>query len=146
MNKESIIAIILGLVLGILVAGGVVYFSVRQQRIQNTELTHSASADARLTPVVIPPTVVIMRALDITAPQSGSVTDAREVKIEGSAAAKSLLILQSPVAVVSHKLDGSTFSYSFPLALGENTIQVSSYPESSSVPVQKTIYIYRVIQ
>jgi flagellar basal body-associated protein FliL len=55
MNKESIIAIVLGLVLGILVAGGVVYLSVRQQRIQNTQITQSATPDAGLSPVVVPP-------------------------------------------------------------------------------------------
>ena len=146
MNKESIIAIVLGLVLGILVAGGVVYLSVRQQRIQNTQITQSATPDAGLSPVVVPPTVVIMQSLDIKAPQSGSVTDAREVRIEGSAAIKSLLIMQSPLAAVSQKLESANFSMVMPLALGENTIQVSSYPEGSSAPIQKTVYIYRVIQ
>ncbi len=145
MNKESIIAIVLGLVLGVVVAGGVVYLSVRQQRIQNAQITPSASSDATLSPIVVPPTVVIMQSLSITGPQSGSVTEAREVRVEGSAAVKSLVIIQSPLTTISQKIESSNFSLIMPLALGENTIQISSYPEGSSVPIQKTVYIYRVI-
>lgn len=143
MNKESLIAIVLGLVFGVLVATGVVYMSIKRQQSQQAK-TQVATSSATLVPTVAPPAIVVMPSLELTAPSSGSLTEAKTIAIQGTTANKSLVIVMSPIITKTLKLATSTFSIDMPLALGENAITVYSYPENGSTPVQKSVYIYRI--
>ncbi|MEI7652660.1 MAG: hypothetical protein WCJ70_00070 [bacterium] len=143
MNKESLIAIVLGLVFGVLVATGVVYMSIRRQQSLQAK-NQVATSSATLVPTVAPPAIVVMPSLELTAPSSGSLTEAKTIAIQGTTANKSLVIVMSPIITKTLKLATSTFSIDMPLALGENAITVYSYPENGSTPVQKSVYIYRI--
>lgn len=147
MTRESIIAIVLGLVLGVVVALAAVVYTVNVQKKQNTDMqqgTNEASPASTLVSVTIPPTVTVLRSLEIIAPQSGSTSQDKTATIKGTAGANTLLILQSPIKTQSLKTDKDAFSIDFPLALGENVITVSAYHEGSVLPVQKKLYIYRL--
>lgn len=143
MNKESIIAIMLGLIFGVLVATGAVYLSIKRQQSLKAK-TPVATASATLIPTVAPPAIVVMPTLELTAPASGSLTEAKSITIQGTTANKSLIIAMSPIMTKTLKLSTATFSIDMPLALGENAITIYSYPESGSTPVQKSVYIYRI--
>lgn len=147
MNKESIIAIVLGLVLGIVVAVAAVSITVSRQKAKNSQIQKTestATAGAQLQTTIIPPTVTVLQSLQIDAPQSGIITQDKSATIKGNAGANTLLVVQSPIKTTINKLDKATFSIDFPLALGENVITVSAYHEGASVPVQKKLYIYRL--
>jgi hypothetical protein len=143
MNKESLIAIVLGLIFGVLVATGAVFLSIKRQRSQQAQ-TQVATSSAALVPTVAPPAIVVLPSLDLSAPASGSLTEAKSIAIQGTTASKSLVIVMSPIITKTLKLATSTFSIDMPLALGENAITIYSYPENGSTPVQKSVYIYRI--
>ena len=148
MNKESVTAIILGLVLGALVAFGAVYYTVNKQKKINSTIqndNNQASKSGELQPSKIPPTVMVLRSLEITSPQSGSITQDKSTSIKGVSGANTFLIVQSPIKTQTQKTTTDAFSIDFPLALGENVITISAYGDGSAVPVQKKLYIYRLI-
>lgn len=147
MTKESIIAIVLGLVLGVVVALAAVVYTVNVQKKQNTDMqkgAKEATSASALVPVTVPPTVTVLRSLEIIAPQSGSTSPDKTTTIKGTAGKNTLVIVQSPIKTQILKTDKDGFSIDFPLALGENVITVSAYHEGSVVPVQKKLYIYRL--
>ena len=147
MAKESIIAIVLGLVLGIVVAIAAVVYTVNIQKNQNTQIqkkTNESTSSSTLISVTIPPTVTVLQSLEITSPQSGSTTVDKVTTIKGSAGAKTLLVVQSPIKTQVVSTEKNTYSIEFPLALGENVITVSAYHDGAVLPVQKKLYIYRL--
>lgn len=147
MNRESIIAIVLGLTLGVLVALGAVFYTVQKQKQANTEATNSSSASssASLVKISIPPTVTVLQSLDIDRPQSGIVTQNKTVTVVGKTGKEALLVLQSPIKTITEETKTGSFSIDFPLALGENTITISAYYANVAIPVQKKLFVYRII-
>ncbi len=147
MAKESVIAIVLGLVLGIIVAIAAVVYTVNIQKNQNTQMqkkTKESTSSSSLISVTIPPTVTVLRSLEIASPQSGSTTVDKATTIKGNAGSKTLLIVQSPIKTQVVTTDKDSYSIEFPLALGENVITVSAYHDGAVLPVQKKLYIYRL--
>lgn len=147
MNRESLIAIILGLTLGVMVALGAVFYTVQKQKQANTEAAdnNSASASASMIKVSIPPTVTVLQSLDIDRPQSGIVTQNKTVAVVGKTGKQALLVFQSPMKTMVEETKTGSFVIDFPLALGENTITISAYYANVAMPVQKKIYVYRII-
>ncbi len=147
MAKESIIAIVLGLVLGVFVALAAVLYTVNVQKKHNTQMKDKktqSTASSSLVPETLPPTVTVLRSLEIADPQSGSTTSGKSTTIKGTAGAKTFIVIQSPVKTQVLNTDKENFSVDFPLALGENVITVSAYHEEAVLPVQKKLYIYRL--
>lgn len=147
MAKESIIAIVLGLVLGVIVALAAVLYTVNVQKKHNTQMKGNgsqSSASSTLVPESLPPTVTVLRSLEISDPKSGSTTSGKSIIIKGTAGSKTLIVIQSPVKTQVLNTEKDTFSVDFPLALGENVITVSAYHEEAVLPVQKKLYIYRL--
>jgi len=147
MAKESIIAIVLGLVLGIAVAIAAVAYTVNIQKKQNTQIQQKASeasSPSIMVPVSIPPTVTVLQSLEISTPQSGSITPDKTIAIKGNAGQGTLIIAQSPIKTQILNTDKDTYSIDFPLALGENVITLSAYHKGAVLPVQRKLYIYRL--
>ena len=145
MNRESIIAIGLGLLLGIVVAVGTVSITVSRQKERNTKVQtqpQQASSAATIKPLV--PTVTVLQSLEIEAPVSGKITDAKSITVSGTAGEDTLIILQSAIATKATRTSAANFSAEVPLAMGENVITVSAYHDGTTVPVQKKLYIYRL--
>ena len=147
MTKETMVAIVLGLVLGVVVAVVAVVYTVNIQKQQNAQIqkgSTSASASSSLISITVPPTVTVLRSLEISSPQSGSTSQEKTIFIKGTAGTRTLLIVQSPIKTLSFMTDKESYAIEFPLALGENVITVSAYHEGSILPVQKKLYIYRL--
>jgi urease accessory protein UreH len=150
MNKESIIAISLGLLLGTIVATGVVYFTIYKQRDANQKMSRTAikqaTQEGSMSQSVIPPTVTVPHSLEIIEPSSGVLTQDRNVKIKGVAGKDVFLVVQSQISTQVMQVKDGNFTFDFALALGENAIAVTAYYPDTSVPVQKKLYIYRLAQ
>ena len=147
MAKESVIAIVLGLVLGIVVAIAAVAYTVNIQKKQNTQIQQKAteaSSPSTLVSISIPPTVTVLQSLEISSPQSGSITPDKTIAIKGSAGSGTLIVAQSPIKTQILNTDKDAYSIEFPLALGENVITLSAYHKGAVLPVQRKLYIYRL--
>lgn len=144
MTKESIIAIVLGLVLGVVVAFGVVAYTVHSQKERNTQTQSDATSASVLVPSMVPPTVTVLRSLEILEPQSGTTFQNKSITIKGKAGANTLIIVQSAAKNQVITTQEDEFSLEFPLVLGENALTVSAYHAGSVVPVQKKLYMYRL--
>ncbi|MFO0704320.1 MAG: hypothetical protein U0525_06435 [Patescibacteria group bacterium] len=146
MNKETIIAIVLGLTLGLAASVGAVYYTVQKQKMANSQAnaTEKKATNSAIM-VSIPPTVTVLQSLDIEKPLSGIVTQNKNVSVVGKTGKKALLVFQSPIKTIAQETENGDFTVDFPLALGENTITVSAYYANAAMPVQKKIFVYRII-
>ena len=85
------------------------------------------------------------RPLEISAPESGAVTDKKTITIKGKATPGSLLIIQSPAKYITQTTEKEEFAVDFPLTLGENTINVTVYPKESKLAVQEKLLLVYVL-
>lgn len=136
MRREIIVAVVFGVILGLLVAAGMVIWlrSVDPQKaaqISVAELTPKAKNKASS-----------IQPLEITQPADGSIVKDKEVTIKGKASKDGLIVIQSPIKDVILQNKKGNFSVDFPLALGENIIAVAVYPKTSRLaPQQKIIKV-----
>lgn len=136
MKKEIIVAIVFGVLLGLIVAV-VMVIRVRQfggeNRLpgQNQVTPKVAAKNSQLQP------------LEISTPANDTITDTNKITIKGKALKNSLIVVESPVNDLTFKNDKENFSFSFPLSLGENIISITAYPKDTKLNSQtKTLRIY----
>lgn len=136
MRKELIVAVVFGVLLGLLVATGMVIWlrSVDPQKaaqIAGTEISPKAKNRGSIQP------------LEISQPADGTIVKDKEVTIKGKASKDGLIVVQSPIKDVIYENKKESFSIDFPLALGENIIAIAVYPKNSRLaPQQKIIKVY----
>lgn len=141
MKKETIIAIVLGVVFG----SGVALFLVFNTNKQSQTKVIPVATNSRITPVVAKNTTSKVQTLTITSPEQNSVINEKNIIIKGKATKGSLIIIQSPIKYVVKTLAADEIAEEFPLALGENVIQVSVYPNDGNVGVQeRTLTVYQL--
>lgn len=138
MKRETIVAVTLGVSIGIIVALAITFIS-REKKNQAKQV---------LTPP-LSPTVAITKeeeqALEITKPTKEFVTNKKSIKVEGKAAKDSLIIIQSPIAEEVVKLvEKESFSIDFPLSLGENMLRITAYKDKNVE--EKTLPVYYLDQ
>lgn len=138
MKKETVIAILLGIGFGVVVAV-VMILKTKDQQIQKNKPINTA--------LHITPTISVnntqFQPLEISEPENGMVTDKTQVTIKGKAAKDSLIVIESPIKSATFKNDKEEFSAQFPLAFGENSILVSVYPKDGQGNSQeKELKIY----
>jgi len=138
MKKETIIAIVLGVVLGLGVAVGITLKTQKTQTQKIKPVTDSLP--------VTPTTIVEQERsdlLEISEPQTGVIIEEKLITITGIAQKDGLMIVQSPLTSETFKTEESEFSIDFPLAAGENVILISFYPkDQSGTPIEKELKIY----
>ncbi|NCO88410.1 hypothetical protein AUK04_04415 [Candidatus Roizmanbacteria bacterium CG2_30_33_16] len=132
MKKETIIAVILGIGFGLIVA----IFMVIRTGTQNTKNTKTIANS-----ISSAPTKQINQSLvtnlEITSPKDNELIKDKAVSINGKATKNSMIIIQSSVKDIIIKNKEINFKVDMPLSLGENVIQVSVYPDDKNVPFQK---------
>lgn len=133
MKKETVIAISLGIVAGISIAGVVIVNSRNSSGKGNdilfSDVSPTLSVDtAETTPLLI------------TSPDNESVTDAQTTTIKGTAPENAFVIIQSPLEEFSIKLSSTTFSQPMKLMPGENIIRITSYDKK--IVDSRTVTIY----
>lgn len=137
MKKETIIAIFLGVVFGLLVAA-LMIFKTKETALEKTKTVTSNH---------ITPTVSLkntnLQNLEISEPVDGALVNKKSITIKGRASKDSLFVVQSPIKDLVFKNEKEQFSFEFPLALGENVIKISVYPASSQLRTQeKDLRVY----
>ena len=138
MKKETVMAIVLGIVFGVGVALFLVLKTKKEEQLKVIPVTTSA----QITPVV-ERTATIDQVLTISQPEENTITDKKSITIKGKAANGSLLVMQSPVKILAVSLENNDYSEDFPLALGENVIQLTVYPKDTKItPQSKTLTVY----
>jgi len=140
MNRETGIAVIFGIGLGALV-GIIIFLNVGTGTV--TKVIPVAKNEK--VQIEKPSSKVIEKEgiLKLKTPEDKIVVDAKEITVSGSTTPKSLIIIQSPVSRVILKNDKEEFNSSFPLAVGENNITVSTYKDSNT-PQEKSVSVYYI--
>lgn len=124
MKKETIIAIILGIIAGISIAGVVIINS-----------RSSSKADGNVILDGVSPTLAVNRnetsPLLISEPETEAVVDTQTVLLKGSGPENALIIIQSPSQEYTFKNVKTNFSQKLELIPGENAIRVTSYDKKN---------------
>lgn len=138
MKKETIVAIFLGIGLGIIVALVIIVQSKRQEITKAKTLNEAG----KITPKVTVQNLQF-QSLEVTAPEDKIIVGSSSVVIKGKAIKDALIVIQSPVKDLVFKNIKEEFSQEFPLALGENVIRIAVYPKDPSIRSQeKELRVY----
>lgn len=136
MKKEIIVAIVFGVLLGLVVAVLMV-LRVRQSGGQNKIPTEN-----QVTPKVMAKNSQL-QPLEITSPATDNITNKNTITIKGKALKDSLIVVESPIKDLAIKNSKEDFSISFPLSLGENIISITAYPKNTKLNLQtNTLKVY----
>lgn len=138
MKKETMIAIIFGVCLGIVVAV-LVIFQSKEKQFSKSKLIDNQTK-------TLTPKMKVANSsplINIEAPTDRVVLNTNSVVIKGKANKNSLILIQSPIKDSVFKNDKEEFQLDFPLAMGENVIQLTNYPADKNIPaVHKLLRVY----
>lgn len=138
MKKETAIAILLGVGLGLMVAIGVTL----KTRNKETQKVTPISNSLHITPSITAKTMQ-SSTLEISEPLDSSIAPTKSVTIKGKAPKGSLIVIQSPVQTITFTSDTEEFSEQFTLALGENIIVVTAYPkDQAGTGIERDLKVY----
>lgn len=137
MKKEAIIAIVFGIVLGSILA--IFLIAKNKERLLEKSKTITPLEKEQASQAKNEGSV----QLEITEPGDKSIVYNNSVTIKGSFTKNSLIIIQSPIKDLVFKNDSEQFSVDYPLALGENVIRISAYPQDKQLrPQEKEMRVY----
>ncbi len=138
MKKETIIAVVFGILLG----GGlavVIFFKNKQIQLEKSK----AIAVNKKLNIYQKSTSINLQSLEILEPKDSTIVDKNKVIISGKAPKDSLLVVQSPVKDIILELKKDRFTIDFPLTLGENFIRIVVYPKDKKLRIQeKELKVY----
>jgi hypothetical protein len=137
MKKEVGIAIVCGVILGLIVAA-IMISKIRQLENPKVKLP----SEAQISPAIKNLNSQI-KTLEIAQPGDQAIIAQNSVQIKGKAVKGSLIVVQSPIKDILLTNKDESFSITVPLALGENIITIASYPKGTQQRSQeKTLRVY----
>lgn len=137
MKKETIIAIAFGIIFGAVVAVIIITQNKQSQLSKNKEMNPRSN----ITPSIVKTNELAI--LEIGEPSNGTIVSKNSIAIKGRAPKNAVIVIQSPIKDTVIKTEDGGFSTDFPLALGENTITVTSYAKDGQTQTQeKEIRVY----
>lgn len=139
MNRETIIAVTLGILLGV----GIGFFVLFQSSRTDQTKVIPVNSNSENKKVVTTSRGEDEAVLEIKGPLDLTIVDKNQITIKGAAEKDSLIVIQSPVNNKVFKTDKESFETTFPVALGENMISVNMYSKSST-PQEVTLKVYYV--
>ena len=137
MNRETIFAIVFGILLGVGIGFFVLFQTNNGEQAKVIPVTQE-SVKKQVAKAAAP---AQQSLLQISAPTNNTVVATKQITIKGKAPKNSLIIIQSPSGRDAFKIDKEDFSRTYSLALGENVINISAYSTSSS-PQESTLQVY----
>ncbi len=138
MKKESTVAIVLGICLGLIVAL-VLILKSKQPDLSKTK----SIQQMQITPTISIKNDTQFQTLEVIQPSDNLILSTGSVTIKANVAKNSLVVIQSPLKDMELSIDKSSFSQDFPLALGENVIRITVYPKDQKMRTQeKLLRIY----
>ncbi|CAN5130290.1 hypothetical protein BH09PAT2_BH09PAT2_09990 [soil metagenome] len=139
MNRETIFAIVFGIILGI----GVGFFVLFQTNRNDKAKVIPVAKDTPKKQVATAPVTAGQIVLKVSAPENNTVVVKKDITIKGKAPKNSLIVLQSAGSRQIIKTEKEDFSIAYTLSPGENLINISAYSGTSS-PQETTLQIYYV--
>lgn len=140
MKKETITAIILGLIFGGIVA---VFISLKSKDIELSKNKVIAPLEEKSTTSSLVGSE--MQPLEISEPANNGIVEKSTIHFKGTAAKDSLIVIQSPIKDLAIKNTQGKFDLEFPLALGENSIKIVVYPKEKQFrPQEKYMKVYYI--
>jgi len=137
MKKESVVAAVSGIILGVVIAI-VILINLKNKEIQNKKT---------ISPQITPTVTILnvkMQGLEILDPINDAVVNKSEIVIKGKADKDSLIVVQSPTMEKVEKIATNEFSINFSLSLGENLIKITSYKDKSNE--EKSLKVYYIVE
>lgn len=139
MKKEIVVAILMGVVFGLAVAGFMVFKTVNLG-----QRTGSANINPSISPAV-QTDLSSIKVLEVKEPTDQLLVDKNKITVRGKAGCGDLVIIKSPIKELVFNNKKEDFAVDFPLALGENIIVVTVYPKNGQItPQQKSITVYNL--
>lgn len=137
MKKESVVAAVSGIILGVVIAVIILI------NLKNKEIQGKKTISPQVTPTV---TILNVKTqgLEILEPTAESIVNKKEITIKGKAEKDSLIVVQSATTEKVEKISTGEFSIDFTLSLGENLIKVTSYKDKSNE--EKSIKVYYIVE
>ena len=138
MKKETVIAIVFGLILGGIVAIAILFKG------KDIELTKNKAIGPKGTEqALLGEPLKQTQSLELTSPGDDTIVDKNSIVLTGKMEKGSLLVIQSPIRDTTVRLTGNDFKIDFPLALGENVIEIVAYPKDKTMRAQeKDLKVY----
>jgi len=137
MKRETIIAIIFGIVLGGVLAVIIITKSKQDQINKNK----AVAPISKITPSIA--YKANAQNLDISSPTTGVIVYEDSIMIKGKADKGATIFLQSAFKDQVYKNEKTDFEIKFPLAFGENTVKITVYPQDSQLKIQeKELKVY----
>ncbi|MEX1052448.1 MAG: hypothetical protein WEC80_01210 [Patescibacteria group bacterium] len=134
MKKETLLAIIFGVFMGLIVAA-ILIFILRPSGEGTVQ-----QADSLLTPKGEAANIM---PLEISEPSDRSIRTTESIEISGKVKKDSLIVIESPITEEIIVNSEESFSVDFPLALGENLITIRAYVDKAqTIPQIKTLRVY----
>lgn len=138
MKKETIVAIFLGLLFGGILA---LVISFKNKEIQLTKSKIIAPPKEKNVSPNLSGTE--LQPLELTEPADKAIFESNIMRLKGTAAKDSLILIQSPIKDLAVQNLQEKFDLEFPLALGENSIKIVVYPKEKQFrPQEKSIKVY----
>lgn len=139
MKRETVIAISLGILLGVGIGLFVLFKSSGADQtkvipVGDTEQTKVVTTNSTSEGQTI---------LTIQEPAENIVVNKKDITIKGKAQPNSLIVVQSQITSEILKNEKEDFSIPFSLALGENTLSINAYSNSSN-PQEIILKVYYV--
>lgn len=135
MKKETVIAIILGITLGSVIAIALI-FSARTKDINGKKVINTK----------VSPTIVNLTSstpqFEVTDPKNNTSISKDTLSIKGKTQKDSLIIIQSKNAEKAVNIDTDSFSIDFPLSFGENVLRITNY--NGTTISDKVLTVYRI--
>ncbi len=139
MNRETIIAVVLGILLGV----GIGFFVLFQSSRTDQTKVIPVNSENENKNVVKTSRGEDEAVLQIKEPQDLAIVNKNQITIKGASEKNSLIVIQSPINNKVFKSEKETFETTFPVALGENMISINAYSKSST-PQEITLKVYYV--
>ena len=138
MKKETMIAVLLGLLFGAVLA---VIISFKSKEIQ---LTKNKIIEQPKDKNVSPNSSGSeLKPFELTEPADKAIVETNAIHLKGTVEKDSLILIQSPIKDIALRNTGEKFDIEFPLALGENSIKIVVYPKEKQFrPQEKSIRVY----
>lgn len=137
MKKESVVAAVSGIVLGVVIAIIILI------NLKNKEIQSKKTISPQITPTV---TILNVKTqgLEISEPTADMIVNKKDIVIKGKAEKDSLIVVQSATTEKVEKISTGEFGINFSLSLGENLIKVTSYKDKANE--EKSIKVYYIVE
>ena len=138
MKKETVVAIILGLIFGGILA---VLISFKSKELELAK--NKVIAPPKEKTVSLNTSGTELQSFELSEPADKAIFGSGTIHLKGTAAKDSLIVVQSPIKDLVVKNKQEKFDLEFPLALGENSIKIVVYPKEKQFrPQEKSLKVY----